>query len=137
MRTYHCTLCRVCISIPDHHCYFLGRCVGRANHRFFIVFAFYACIGSFIGIHSLIQVMGYYRDYTSLEIGYYLLPWTLMAYFAGWGGVQSFELLYVGIIDFGIGSFLFCAALVVIGLHRLVSNLECLYLSNFYFRKIR
>ena len=43
-----------------------------------------------------------------------------MAYFAGYGGVQSFELLYVGLIDFGIGSFLFTGFLVVIGLNRWV-----------------
>ena len=41
-----------------------------------------------------------------------------VAYLAGYGGVQSFELLYVGLIDFGIGSFLFTGFLVVIGLNR-------------------
>jgi len=116
-RTYHCSLCNACISIPDHHCYFLGRCVGRANQRFFICFAFYACIGSFIGVHSLIQVMSYYRNYATLELFYYLLPFLTVAYFAGYGGVQTFELLYVGLIDFGIGSFLFTGFLVVIGLN--------------------
>jgi len=121
-RTYHCSLCNCCISIPDHHCYFLGRCVGRANQRFFICFAFYACIGSFIGVHSLIQVMNYYRDYASLEISYYLLPFITVAYLAGYGGVQSFELLYVGLIDFGIGSFLFTGFLVVIGLNSVLSG---------------
>lgn len=59
--------------------------------------------------------MGYYRDYTTLEIFYYLLPVISTAYFSGHGGIQSFELLYVGLIDFGIGSFLFCGFLVVIG----------------------
>lgn len=121
-RTYHCSLCNCCISIPDHHCYFLGRCVGRANQRFFICFAFYACIGSFIGVHSLIQVMNYYRDYASLELSYYLLPFITVAYLAGYGGVQSFEILYVGLIDFGIGSFLFCGFLVVIGLNSVLSG---------------
>ena len=123
MRTYHCTLCNACIAIPDHHCYFLGRCVGRGNQRFFIVFALYACIGSFIGVHSLIQVMSYYRNYASTEIFYYLLPMTSVAYLAGYGNVQPFELLYVGLIDFGIGSFLFCGALVVIGMTSVFSGL--------------
>ena len=50
-----------------------------------------------------------------MEIVYYLLPVTICAYFMGYGGIQKFELLYVCLIDFGIGSFLFCAALVVIG----------------------
>ena len=45
-----------------------------------------------------------------------------MAYFAGWGGVQTFELLYVGLIDFGIGSFLFTGFLVVIGLNSVLSG---------------
>ena len=122
MRTYHCHLCNACISIPDHHCYFLGRCVGRANQRFFICFAFYASLGSFIGVTSVLQVMTYYRDYSTMEIFYYLLPVTICAYFMGYGGIQKFELLYVCLIDFGIGSFLFCAALVVIGLYSAVSG---------------
>ena len=45
-----------------------------------------------------------------------------MAYLAGYGGVQSFELLYVGLIDFGIGSFLFTGFLVVIGLNSVLSG---------------
>ena len=116
MRTYHCSLCNACISIPDHHCYFLGRCVGRANQRFFICFAFYACIGSLIGVWSLIEVMTYYRNYASLELFYYLIPITTVAYFAGYGAVQSFELFYIGLIDFGIGSFLFTGFLVGLGI---------------------
>ena len=51
--------------------------------------------------------MVYYRNYASLEIIYYLLPVTTVAYFAGYGGVQSFEVLYIALIDFGIGTVLF------------------------------
>ena len=118
MRTYHCTLCDACISIPDHHCYFLGKCVGRANQRFFIVFAFYACIGAFIGVHTLVQTMYYYRNYASTELIYYLLPVTTVAYFAGYGGVQSFELLYIALIDFGIGTVLFTGKFHFLNLHQ-------------------
>lgn len=122
LRTYHCSLCDACISVPDHHCYFLGRCVGRANQRFFICFAFYACIGSFVGIYNLIEVMSYYRDYASLEVIYYLLPFTLITYFCGYGAVQKFELLYVALIDFGLGAFLFTGFLVVIGFRSVLSG---------------
>ena len=34
----HCSHCRKCIYALDHHCYFLGHCIGRGNQRFFIVF---------------------------------------------------------------------------------------------------
>lgn len=122
LRTYHCSLCNACISIPDHHCYFLGRCVGRANQRFFICFAFYACLGSFIGVQSLISVMGYYRDYSTSEAFYYLLPVVIFAYLTGYGAVQKFELLYIGLIDFGIGAFLFTGFLVLIGLRSVLSG---------------
>ncbi|KAG7252133.1 hypothetical protein CRUP_024185 [Coryphaenoides rupestris] len=34
----HCKLCDVCVEDYDHHCLFLNRCVGRGNHRLFLVF---------------------------------------------------------------------------------------------------
>ena len=45
----HCSHCRKCIYALDHHCYFLGHCIGRGNQRFFIVFCLYAAMGSAIG----------------------------------------------------------------------------------------
>uniref|UniRef100_A0AAQ6IVJ2 Palmitoyltransferase n=1 Tax=Anabas testudineus TaxID=64144 RepID=A0AAQ6IVJ2_ANATE len=36
--TKHCKLCDVCIEEYDHHCLFLNRCVGRRNHRIFLIF---------------------------------------------------------------------------------------------------
>ena len=121
-----------------------GRCVGRANQRFFICFAFYACLGSFIGVQNLIEVMNYYRNWASSDIFYYLLPFTTVAYFANYGAVQRFELLYVSLIgkisntpcllahilhynvpsilDFGIGAFLFTGFLVIIGFKSVLSG---------------
>ncbi|XP_052835527.1 probable palmitoyltransferase ZDHHC24 [Drosophila gunungcola] len=45
-RSWHCKICNVCILKRDHHCNFVGNCVGHNNQRYFIWFSFYATIGS-------------------------------------------------------------------------------------------
>ncbi|KAK8944253.1 putative S-acyltransferase [Platanthera zijinensis] len=37
-RAHHCRSCKMCIMDMDHHCPFIGNCVGAGNHRFFIAF---------------------------------------------------------------------------------------------------
>ncbi|CAM9849955.1 unnamed protein product [Chrysoparadoxa australica] len=37
-RSKHCNTCGACIQIFDHHCPFVGNCVGRDNHASFIMF---------------------------------------------------------------------------------------------------
>ncbi|XP_047338204.1 protein S-acyltransferase 11-like [Impatiens glandulifera] len=46
-RTHHCRSCRMCILDMDHHCPFIGNCVGFANHRSFIAFLILAIISTF------------------------------------------------------------------------------------------
>ena len=101
-RTHHCGHCRRCIYVLDHHCYFLGHCVGRTNLRFFIVFCFYAAVGCAIGVYNLAEVMGFYRVLWGAEAGYYVLPYTLVMYHLG--RAAAFELLYVALINFGLGA---------------------------------
>ncbi|XAR49522.1 Protein S-acyltransferase [Bertholletia excelsa] len=45
-RTHHCRSCRMCILDMDHHCPFIGNCVGAANHRSFIAFLISAVIST-------------------------------------------------------------------------------------------
>uniref|UniRef100_A0A6P4FQ11 Palmitoyltransferase n=1 Tax=Drosophila rhopaloa TaxID=1041015 RepID=A0A6P4FQ11_DRORH len=45
-RSWHCKTCNVCILKRDHHCSFVGNCVGHNNQRYFIWFSFYATLGS-------------------------------------------------------------------------------------------
>ena len=105
--SHHCSHCRQCIYALDHHCYFLGHCVGRANHKYFIVFAFYAAIGSGLGIWNIYQIMREHRNVLSHEIAYYLFPFNCVMYFMG--NTKRWEMLYVGLFDLGLGSTLACA----------------------------
>lgn len=37
-RSKHCRSCNICISMSDHHCVFLNRCIGYNNIRWFLFF---------------------------------------------------------------------------------------------------
>ncbi|KAJ1440384.1 Palmitoyltransferase, DHHC domain [Sesbania bispinosa] len=45
-RAHHCRSCRKCILDMDHHCPFIGNCVGAANHRSFIAFLISAVLST-------------------------------------------------------------------------------------------
>lgn len=37
-RVFHCKICDACISVHDHHCPWLGTCVGQRNHPLFVYY---------------------------------------------------------------------------------------------------
>ncbi|TFK67393.1 zf-DHHC-domain-containing protein [Pluteus cervinus] len=37
-RTHHCSNCQACVLKYDHHCSWIGQCVGARNHKFFVNF---------------------------------------------------------------------------------------------------
>ncbi|KAL2347932.1 hypothetical protein Fmac_001932 [Flemingia macrophylla] len=53
-RAHHCRSCRKCILDMDHHCPFIGNCVGAANHRSFIAFLISAVLSTiYVSIMSV------------------------------------------------------------------------------------
>lgn len=40
IRGKHCKICRSCIATFDHHCVWLGNCIGENNRKYFLLFLF-------------------------------------------------------------------------------------------------
>ncbi|THH03993.1 hypothetical protein EW145_g5843 [Phellinidium pouzarii] len=38
MRAHHCRICATCVLLYDHHCPWIGQCVGAHNQKFFVHF---------------------------------------------------------------------------------------------------
>ncbi|KAJ3672167.1 hypothetical protein LUZ60_006888 [Juncus effusus] len=45
-RAHHCKTCKRCVLKMDHHCVWIGNCVGYANYKSFLIFVFHAAFAS-------------------------------------------------------------------------------------------
>ena len=43
-RAHHCRVCKACVLRMDHHCPWIGTCVGFGNHKPFLLLLFYSTI---------------------------------------------------------------------------------------------
>ncbi len=43
-RTHHCKRCDRCVLRMDHHCPWLGNCIGLENMKYYVLLLGYACI---------------------------------------------------------------------------------------------
>lgn len=70
-KTHHCRSCRMCVLNMDHHCPFIGNCIGAENHRSFVLFLISAVISTiYVCIMSIYA--GFYiwppLNYKSLDL---------------------------------------------------------------------
>ena len=69
-RAHHCKECGVCVLRMDHHCPWVGNCVGHRNTKSFMLFLMYAtfCIVLFL-LGAAPQVMQMVLSLNVLHIG--------------------------------------------------------------------
>ncbi|KAK8795010.1 hypothetical protein WA588_003861, partial [Blastocystis sp. NMH] len=49
-RSFHCRMCDCCVRGFDHHCPWVGNCIGIRNHFYFVGFMFSAVLVLFLGL---------------------------------------------------------------------------------------
>lgn len=56
-RSFHCSQCGVCIEAHDHHCPWVGTCIGYRNLKYFIAFLFWTAFLAISTVGICITVM--------------------------------------------------------------------------------
>jgi len=119
-RSHHCPYCKKCVYILDHHCFFLGFCVGRTNMKYFITFCMWAAIGTAYGLYHIFDVMTFYRSISGKEAMFYFFPFTFAMWYVE--RAADFELFYIFLLDFGLGAMIICIFLTSMGLYSTLNN---------------
>ena len=97
LRSAHCWSCNLCIIRRDHHCIFVGRCIGQANLRFFFSLSIYLTIGviycNFLNFDYTFEVLGGFTWKAVFTMALPLFSWGL-----GFSGAMGFLVSLVAAI---------------------------------------
>jgi len=49
-RTIHCLVCQHCVDEFDHHCFWVGNCIGKKNYTLFFIFLVYILLNTLFNV---------------------------------------------------------------------------------------
>ena len=49
-RSLHCLICQICVDDFDHHCFWVGNCIGKNNYTLFFIFLVYILLNTLFNV---------------------------------------------------------------------------------------
>ncbi|GAB6018886.1 zinc finger, DHHC-type containing 22 [Chamberlinius hualienensis] len=80
----HCPICELYVLRRDHHCFFLGGCVGVVNLVNFVAFCFHAFIGTAYASVVIANLLNSeYKELFSSDFIYFFVPFAIAKWLVG------------------------------------------------------
>jgi palmitoyltransferase ZDHHC9/14/18 len=100
--TSHCSECRVCVRLMDHHCPWLSNCIGQRNYRHFVIFllaytilAFNSCINA--AWHLIKVGMDGFREAINVAPLSAILFLVNLVFFLSIGGLSCYHVYLISV----------------------------------------